>query len=721
MPASLRWTAWAALPLALAACHPPPSVGDQPDPGHSVAPADPIAVDRPTTGIEGLVASIDPAADPCVDFHRYACGGWLDSTERPADKPRYGRSFDQVSESNELVLRELLDDAAAQVNGPIAGQLDPVVATLGGYYAACMDVDARDAQGIAPLAPTLAKIDAIENRESFMAVLGELHRTIWGRIGWLGMPAAPPLFIATADPDYMEAPDKHMLTVSQAGLGLPARSMYLPPEGPEGEPGRALLVAYRDHVAAVFEAAGTPADRAAADAATVLAIETALATASLTPVELRDDQANYHKDGFKGLKKQGKGLAWEAYFAGAKLPMTKQLNVRTPTFFAAMAKLVNARDIADLRVYLRWSVLHATAADLDSRFTALDFQLAGLITGVDQPPPQWKRCANAVMWALPDLIGQRYVDRAFAGESKAIANDMIDRINAAMNAALPNLGWMDDPTRAKAADKIAKMQRKIGYPDSWRDYADVTIDPHAHFANVLAEKQANATREAAKIGQPVDRGDWLMPTPLVNAYYNPTNNEIAFPAGILQPPFFAADQPMVMNFGGVGAVAGHELTHGFDDEGRKYDASGKLTPWWSEPVAAAFELRVACVEGQYSGYSALPGKFVDGELTAGENIADIGGVKAAYYAYKTWEAEQAERATPVAEGLTNDQVFFVAWAQNWCMHATEADTLRRLETDSHAPGEFRATGPLIDLPAFAEAFSCADATPMNPVDRCEIW
>ncbi|MFV8753502.1 M13 family metallopeptidase [Nannocystaceae bacterium ST9] len=712
------------LPLALVACHPPPSTGEQPEPGGSIDPGkldDEPKPKPPTTGVAGLLASIDPQADPCVDFHRYACGGWLDATERPADQPFYGRSFDQVSDANEQVLHELLDELAAQALQPIEGQRDPIVAQLGGYYAACMDLDARDQAGLAPLAPTLAGIEGIADREQFMTVLGELHRTIWGRVGWLGSPAAPPFFIALVESDYMQAPDKNMLTLSQAGLGLPSRAMYLPPEGPEGEAGRALLERYRRHVAAVFEAAGVPAEQAAADAAVVLAIETELAAASLTPVELRDDEANYHKLGFKGLGKLGKRVAWKAYFAAAELPQTRRLVVRTPKFFTAAAALIDARELAELRTYLKWSVLHAAAPHLDRRFITLDFQLTQLVTGVEQAPPQWKVCANEAMWALPDRIGPRYVERAFPGESKAIADDMIDRINAAMNAGFPSLAWMDDATREKAAEKIAKMDRKIGYPDRWRDYADVAIDPGRHFANVLAEKQANAAREAGKIDQPIDRSEWLMPAPLVNAYNNPATNEIAFPAGILQPPFFAADQPMVMNFGGIGAIAGHELTHGFDDEGRKRDASGKLTQWWSEPVAAAFEQRVACVEQQYSRYEALPGKFVDGELTAGENIADIGGVKEAYFAYQTWVAEAPERGEPVAEGLTNDQVFFVAWAQNWCAHATEAHTLRQLEMDPHSPAKFRAIGPLANLPAFAEAFACAEGTPMNPVDRCEVW
>ncbi len=671
----------------------------------------------PSTGVEGLVASIDPSADPCVDFYQYACGSWLATHERPADKPRYGRSFDTVQENNEALLREVLESAGAAAK---TGGADPATQKLGDYYNACMDMPARDA-GKAGLAAAAAKIDAIADKSQLMKVVGELHASVWGRIGWLGMPAEPPFFIVSVDADYMNAPDRNMAIISQAGLGLPARSMYLPPEGPEGEAGRALLAAYEQHIAKMLTLAGlSAAEQAAADAKIVLEIETALALASMTPVELRDDQANYHKDGFRGLKKQAKGVDWAAYFAGAGLPQTAELNLRTPKFLAATAKLIKQRELADLQVYLRWMLVHASADSLGEDMLAANFELAQLVTGVAEPPAMWKRCTQAVMWALPDLIGPAYVDEAFAGDSKAIANDMIERINAAMETSFPNLAWMDDVTRGRAKQKIAAMGRKIGYPDRWRDYADVAISPADHFANTLAEKTAHHAREARKIGQAVDKSEWLMPAPLVNAYFNPTNNEIAFPAGILQPPFFDAEQPMVMNFGGIGAVAGHELTHGFDDEGRKYDATGRLTQWWEPQVSAAFEERVACVVGQYDGYEALPSKQVNGELTAGENIADIGGVKEAYFAYQAWAAERGGDPA-VAEGMTNEQVFFVAWAQNWCQHIAEPELERRLETDPHSPGEFRAAGPLVDLPEFAEAFSCAEGTPMNPADRCEIW
>ncbi|HLT38497.1 MAG TPA: M13 family metallopeptidase, partial [Enhygromyxa sp.] len=668
--------------------------------------------------VEGLVASIDRSADPCVDFYRYACGSWLDAHPRPADKPRYGRSFDTVQENNEAVLRELLEAAGAAAR---TGGADPATQKLGVYYNACMDMSARGDSGIAAAAGAIDSIDSIMDKKQLMKVLGQLHATVWGRIGWLGMPAAPPFFIVTVDADYMNAPDRNMAIISQAGLGLPTRAMYLPPEGPEGDAGRALLAAYQQHIATMLTLAGlSTSEQAAADAKIVLEIETALATASMTPVELRDDQANYHKDGFKGLKKQAKGVDWAAYFQGAGLPQTAELSLRTPGFLVAAAKLIAERELADLQVYLRWMVIHATADDLDQAMLDAHFEFARLIMGVEEPPAMWKRCAQQTMWALPDLIGPAYVERAFAGDSKAIANEMIERINAAMEASFPKLAWMDETTRGRAKQKIAAMKRKIGYPDSWRDYADVQFTATDHLANVLAEKTAHHKREVGKIGQPVDKAEWLMPAPLVNAYYNPTNNEIAFPAGILQPPFFDAEQPMVMNFGGIGAVAGHELTHGFDDEGRKYDATGRLTQWWEPQVAEAFEQRVACVVGQYDRYQAMPGKHVNGELTAGENIADIGGVKEAYFAYQAWAAERGGDPA-VVEGMSNEQVFFVAWAQNWCQHITEPALERRLETDPHSPGEFRAIGPLVNLPEFAAAFSCAEGTAMNPVDRCEIW
>jgi endothelin-converting enzyme/putative endopeptidase len=528
---------------------------------------------------------------------------------------------------------------------------------------------ARDAAGITPIQATLAKIDGIEDKRALMRVLAELHTTMWGRVDLFGLGTEPPFFSVSVFADYMNAPDRNMAILSQAGLGLPARAMYLPPDGPEGDSGRALLRAYEQHIAKLLTLAGASETDARANAKVVLEIETALAEASLTPVELRDDQANYHKDGFKGLKKQAKGVDWAAYFEAAKLPETRELNLHTPKFLAAMAKLIEQRELADLQAYLRWSVIHASASELSSSLRAANFELEQLITGVDEPPPLWKRCTESVLFALPDLIGPAYVERAFPGDSKAIANDMVARINAALAASLRELEWMDELTRTRALQKIDAMGRKIGYPDRWHDYADVSIG-RSHFDNLLAERSAAHARERAKIGQHVDDAEWLMPAPMVNAYYHPTNTELAFPAGILQPPLFDAQQPMAMNFAGIGAVAGHELTHGFDDEGRKYDATGRLTQWWEPAVETAFEQRVKCVVEQYDAYEPLPGKHINGELTAGENIADIGGVKEAYFAYQAWAAEH-DGDPVVVDGMSNQQVFFVAYAQTWCQHVAE--------------------------------------------------
>ncbi|EDM79702.1 Endothelin-converting enzyme 1 [Plesiocystis pacifica SIR-1] len=710
--------------LAALACKPgdstTPDASPQPEPAH----VDDVAVEPsgevPSTGIEGLVASIDADADPCQDFYRYACGGWLDSHPRPADKPRYGRSFNTVQDNNRAILASVLDAAAAKAAAGEAG-LDPGTQKLGGYYGACTDMAARDAAGIEPLAPILAKIDGLKSKKALMPLVGELHATVWGRVGWLGMPAMPPFFMVGVDADYMDAPDMNMAIFVQSGLGLPSRAMYLPPEGAEGEGGRALLAAYEAHIAEMLTLSGVEAAQAKADAEAVVAIEVALAEASLTPVQRRDSEANYHKVGFKGLKRRAKGLDWKGYFQAAGLPETKSVNLESPEYMGAVAELIKDRPLPELQAYLRWMVVHATANDLSSTFVDANFGLAKLVLGVEEMAPLEERCNDSVMWALPDLIGQAYVADAFPGDSKAIADDMINRINAAMEASFPTLEWMDDTTRGRAKDKIAAMGRKIGYPDAWKDYAEVEIGA-SHFANVLAEKRAHAAHQVSQVDEPVDKAEWHMPAPLVNAYYNPTGNEIAFPAGILQPPFFDASAPMVMNFGGIGAVAGHELTHGFDDQGRKYDATGRLREWWEPQVSKAFEERVACVVSQYDAYTIESGAAVSGELTAGENIADIGGVKEAYMAYQTWAAEQGEAgAAPVAEGMTNEQVFFVAWGQNWCQHASEAEAERRRQVDPHSPGRWRAMGPLIDLPAFAEAFSCEPGTPMNPTDRCEIW
>ncbi len=662
-------------------------------------------------GVEFLQRSMDSSADPCQDFHQYACGGWAAATERPAHRPRYSRSFTMIDDRNTKIVQRILEQA---VTDSKAADAPAATAKLATYYGACMDEAAIEAADAAPLEPILKEIDGVKDLPGLMKEVGRLHATVYGHTSWFGG-AAPVLFSVDVSADSKERPDTEMLSLYQGGLGLPSRQLYLD----DSEGAKKIRAYYETHVAKMLEMGGMKAADSAKMAKGVLAFETKLAKASLPPEELRDPYKTYNKIGLKGLQKRAAALDWNAYFKASGWPADGQLNVGTPQFFTALNATLTTTPMPVVKAYLRYHVTQSLAPKLSKRFAEGAFELQKTTQGVAAMPPRNKRCIDATVFALTDLVGPLFIAKAFKGNSKAIADDMIERINRAMEQSLPNLAWMDEPTRAAARDKIAKMSRKIGHPVKWKDYADVTLG-NSWAGNAIAEATSHHNRQVAKVGKPVDRDEWGMPVPIVNAYYNPSNNEIAFPAGIMQPPFFSETMPAPMNFGGIGAVIGHELTHGFDDEGRKYDGSGALRTWWSDDVSAKFEERVACVQEQYSAFEPVPGAKVNGKLTSGENIADIGGVKEAYYAWKSWEAENGNPA-PYAEGLTNDQLFFVAWAQNWCDLSAEEFARRLVETDPHSPGKFRAVGPLMNLPAFAEAFSCQPGTPMRPANACEIW
>lgn len=687
---------------------PPASAAAEPEPAAATDPVD-------EAGLDWLLSSVDAEEDPCADFYQYACGGWIEATQRPADKARYSRAFTSIQDRNLATLRTLLEKWAADYaeDGvpPDADDLTQRKGLAGRYYAVCMDEAAVAKAGIEPLERHLEAIEALTDKKQVMHHAGELHATVFGRNGRGA--GDPPFFDVGVDADSREAPDMNILHVGQGGLGLPSRELYL------ADKAQGVRDAYTVHLAKMLELSGVSKDRATAMAPKILAFETTLAKAHKKPADLRDPYATYNKLGYDGLVAKAKGADLSAFFEGSGYPTTKNLNVATPAYFKALGRAIKSTDLDVLKAYLRYHVVQASARYLSPELEQAAFELMTFTRGVEQMEPRWQRCANETMYALPDAVGPGFVERAFAGESKQIANDMIDRINRAMEQSLPRLAWMDEATRQVAVEKIAAVTRKIGYPDTWEDYSPLSLDGD-RFANALEEKRFAFAREKAKIDAPVDRGEWHMPAPLVNAYYNPTNNEIAFPAGIMQPPFFGASLPAPMNYGGIGAVIGHELTHGFDDQGSKYDKDGRLAPWWSKQATKQFESRVACVVDQYGAYEPLPGLRVDGKLTAGENIADIGGVKEAYFAYKTWESENGA-AAPVAEGFTNDQIFFIAWAQNWCFLSTEDFLGRQVETDPHSPGMFRSMGPLADLPQFAEAFECAEGTPMAPKDRCEVW
>ena len=646
-----------------------------------------------------VLSSMDPKADPCQDFYRYACGGWLDKTTLPADQARWARSFSVITERNREIIREILEEAGKNPG------TDPDRRRIGDYYAACMDEAAVAKAGATPLAPHLAEIDKVKDVASLMATAGKLQR--------LGADA---LFGMGVLPDFKQ-PDLEIAIVIQGGLGMPDRDYYLSEDTKKKE----LMKSYTAHVARMLALLGESAEKSAADATAVVAFETELAKASRPRAEMRQIDKLYNRIDLEGLKKLTPSLAWDSFLGGIGYPGVKPINVATPEFLQALEKLATTTPVATLQAYLRWALVNAAAPYLSPQFVDYNFDFYGhTLSGQQENQPRWKRCVSSTTNAIGESIGKVFVDREFPGDSKQVALEMIQDIEHAFEGNLPQLAWMDDTTRTRAKEKATLVANKIGYPDQWRDYSAMKIDRVSYFANAMAGQEFEFDRQARKIGQPVDRKEWGMTPQTVNAYYNPTQNEIVFPAGILQPPFFRRDFPAAMNYGGVGAVMGHELTHGFDDQGRKFDGTGNMREWWAPQVAAAFEKQTACVEKAYAAFEVEPGVKVQGDLTLGENIADLGGLKEAYVAFKTWEARHGN-PPPSVPGLTNDQLLFVAFGQVWCTVASPEFLRQQVTTDPHSPGRFRAIGPPMNTPAFAEAFHCPVGTPMHPTQQCTVW
>ena len=680
------------LALLLVACAPrvtapPPTPVDAPAPAPAVLP----------DYAKALVAARDPKADACDDFYRVACGGWIDSTPLPADKPLWGKSFSTIRDGNLAVQKATLEKAAAN---PTAGDAD--WAKMGNFYASCMDEPTVDATASAALQPYVAQIDAAKDLKGVMGVAG--------RLSMVGAGA----FLGGGISGDFKDPTKSILHLTEGGLGLPDRDYYLKTD----DATKALLTAYEAHVAEMLVIAGVPAADAPKQAAAVVKLETAIADAWVPRAELRDPEKVYNKLDRAGLVKLTPKLQWDAWLAGAGVAKdATDINVETPGVFKKLEGILVKSDVKTLRAYLKWQLVHAAAPSMGATAYDKHFAFFGQqVTGQKQQEPRWKRCVAMTDANLGEITGKYFVETQFAGDSKDKSLTMIKDIETAFEGGLAGLSWMDDPTRARAVEKMKKINNKIGYPDKWRDYSPLTITAGTHTANVLAASAFESARNAAKVGKPVERGDWYMSPPTVNAYYDPSQNEMAFPAGILQAPFFSRDFPAVMNYGSIGMVMGHELTHGFDDQGRKFDGDGKMVEWWAPEVSARFEERTACVKAQYDAYPVVDGINVNGALTLGENIADIGGYRAAYGAYKAKGAPPAN-----VPGLTDDQLFFVAAAQSWCVVASPEIQKMRALSDPHSPPRYRVNGPLANLPEFAEAFGCAAGTKMRPTNACEVW
>jgi putative endopeptidase len=663
----------------------------------AVLGAQPASRPRTESPLRFDLSNIDKTADPCVDFYQYSCGNWLSKNPVPADQSRWGR-FSELEERNRVVLREILDEASKP-----SPARDAVSVKIGDYYAACMDEKAIDAKGLAPLQPELDRIRALKDKSQLASEIAHLHRN-----------GIDTLFEFGSGPDFKDA-SINIAQADQGGLGLPDRDYYLKTDAKSEE----IRQKYLAHVQKILELAGEKPDQAKADAATVMQMETALAKGSLDLVSRRDPEKQYHKITQQELETLTPQFQWKEYLKDSGTPEFKSLNVAWPDFFKAMNGEIQSAGLDHWKTYLTWHVLHSEARLLPSPFVQENFNFYGkTLTGSTEMRPRWKRCVDFTDSQLGEALGQKFVERTFGKEGKERTLKMVDALEKALGQDIQGLSWMSAATKQQAEVKLKAIANKIGYPDKWRDYSSVVIKRDDPVGNGFRADEFEFARQVNKIGKPVDRSEWGMTPPTVNAYYDPTMNNINFPAGILQPPFFQVDMDDAVNFGGIGMVVGHELTHGFDDEGRQFDAKGNLHDWWTPVDAKEFETRAACISKEYSKFEVAPGAHVNGDLTLGENTADNGGARVALMAL---ENALAGKTRPVIGGFTPEQRFFLAFGQIWCDNTREEALRLQVQTDPHSPARDRVNGVVQNMPEFQKAFSCKEGQPMAPANSCRVW
>jgi putative endopeptidase len=652
--------------------------------------------------------NMDPSVKPGVDFYQYTNGSWRKKTEIPADYSEWG-SFEELVERNYQILHQILEDSAADVrsgNAP-AGSIRALV---GQYYASGMDAELINAQGAKPLQPELDEIEKISDSKEIAPYLAHLRTR--------GIDA---LFGFTGDIDQKDSTNQIGIA-TQGGLGLPDRDYYLK----DDEQSKKIRDQYVEHITKVFQLLGISEQEAATQAKQILAFETELAKASKSKVDLRAPEKNYHKMLVADLEKLAEGFDWSAYFNGLNLSKEQvaKLDVEQPEFFKSVAHFVASTPIPTWKAYLRWNLIAATASDLSDPFVDEAFRFRQVLTGQKENQPRWKRVLQAIDTGAGEALGQLYVEKNFPPEAKQRALAMVNDLKQSLRERIEKLDWMGPATRAAALKKLDAFGVKIGYPDKWRDYSTLEIKAQPYILNDLAASAFEAKRQLAKIGKPVDKTEWGMSPPTVNAEYTPQRNEISFPAGILQPPFFDANADDPVNYGGIGAVIGHEMTHGFDDQGRKYDPQGNLKNWWTTADEKRFEERGKKIVDQFNTYVVVDNLHVNGKLTEGENIADLGGVKIAYVALeKALQRKPADQRAEKIDGFTPEQRFFLSFAQIWRNNIRPEYARLLIQVDPHSPGKFRGNGPLSNLPEFAHAFQIPDNSPMvRPLaQRVNIW
>ena len=644
-------------------------------------------------------ANLDRTANACVDFYQFANGGWIKNNPIPPAYSRWG-SFNELEEKNQSELTKILERAAADSSA----SRSPANRMLGTFYSSCMDSTAAEQAGAEPLRPRLERIAAIADRSGIQREIAQLH-----------LEGVNVVFSFGATQDAKNSTSV-IGGARQAGLGLPDRDYYTKTD----KASASIRKNYLEHMGRMFQLAGKAPVEAAADADRVMALETALARASLTRVERRDPVATYNFRTPAQLASMTPNFSWSRYFADIGAPGVAAVDVESPKFLAAVDSLMGNAALDDWKAYLSWKVIRSAAPYLSSAFVNEDFSFSRTLSGAKEVLPRVKRCTRETDAGLQDALGQAYVAEYFTPTAKARALEMVHNLEGVFRERLSKLPWMSEATRKQAIVKLEAFAEKIGYPDTWRDYSTLKIQPGPFLDNVIAVNLYENRRDLARIGKLLDRTQWGMTPPTVNAYYNPQLNEIVFPAGILQPPFFSATADDAVNYGGMGSVIGHEMGHGFDDQGAQFDPQGNLRNWWSAEDLEKFRQRTTLIANQYDAYTVLDTIHVNGRLTLGENAADIGGLSVAYAAL---QKALAGKPKPLIDGFTPEQRFFLAWAQIWRQNITPQNQMVRINTDPHSPGRWRTNGPVANMPEFARAFGCKPGDPMIRPEavRATLW